>query len=349
MESKNFIYHLIVLDYANKLDKQQYDELQTWLEVSPENRSEYNEVIKLLTNYDRLGAMKRINVDRDLLMVKKKIKPQSRRRTLFLNFQRVAAILILPLLIYTAWTISVVSESTKKNFVMKSSETAFGVRSQILLGDGTKVWLNSGSILTYPDEFAGDSREVKLTGEAYFQVKSDEEHPFYVDLNGYKVKATGTRFNISNYPEDKEITTFLEQGKVSLLACTKTKQNELTQLKEKEIIILNKAERQYRILNADGNKYLAWIDGLLILKHDNTHDVAIRLGRWFNAEIIFDDELSKSGYVFTATFKQESLEEALNLLSYSSPITYKIISSTALDDSSFSKRKVIISKKKTRY
>ena len=91
---------------------------------------------------------------------------------------------------------------------------------------------------------------------------------------------------------------------------------------------------------------MAWIDGSLIFKNDNTNDVATRLGRWFNAEIILDDELSKSDYVFTATFKQESLEEALKLLSYSSPITYKIISGSQLDDSSFSKRKVIISKKR---
>ena len=334
-----------MLDYSGELDKQQHDELQTWFDLSLENKSEYNRVVKLLTYYDRLGAMKRINVDRDLLMVKKKLKSPTKGNTIMLNFQRVAAILIIPLLIYTVWTISDASKSIKENLVMKSSETAFGVRTQILLGDGTKVWLNSGSKLTYPDEFKGDSRQVKLTGEAYFQVESDKDHPFYVDLNGYKVKVTGTRFNISNYPEDKEITTYLEQGKVSLLAYSKAKQNELTQLKEKEIVILDKAEKQYRILNADGKKYLAWIDGLLIFKHDNTHDVATRLGRWFNAEIIFDDELSKSGYVFTATFKQESLEEALTLLSYSSPITYKIISGSKLDDSSFSKRKVIISKK----
>jgi transmembrane sensor len=91
---------------------------------------------------------------------------------------------------------------------------------------------------------------------------------------------------------------------------------------------------------------LAWIDGSLIFKNDSTNDLAVRLGRWFNAEIIFDHELLKSDYVFTATFKQESLEEAMKLLSYSSPITYKIISGTQLDDSSFSKRKVIISKKR---
>ena len=345
MENKNFIYYLIALELTDGLDKQQKEELQAWLELTPENRLEYNEVAKLLTYYNRLNTMKKIDIDRALFSVRKKLNRQSKSNTWLLNFQRIAAILIIPFLIYTAWSISELPGSSKKNGIMKTDETAFGVRTQIQLSDGTKVWMNSGSKLTYPEEFSGNSREVKLVGEAYFQVESDSEHPFFVDLNGYKVKATGTRFNISNYPEDKEITTYLEHGKVSLLAYSKAKQESPILLNEKEIIVLNKQKKQYRIENTDGDKYMAWIEGSLIFNNDNTEDVALRLGRWFNAEIIFDDELSKSGYVFTATFRQESLEEALQLLSYSSPITYKIISGTQMNDSSFSKRKVIISKK----
>lgn len=346
MGNKDFIYDLITLEFSNRLDKRQKEDLQLWLELSQENRDEYHEIIKLLTHYDRLGKMKRIDVDRDLTLVKKKLNRRPKTSNLFLNFQRIAAILIVPLLIYTAWNFSGLSGSSKKNVIMKTTETAFGVRSQIQLSDGTKVWLNSGTKLVYPDEFNGNSREVKLIGEAYFQVESDKEHPFYVDLNGYKVMATGTRFNISNYPDDREISTYLEHGKVSLLTSTKMEEDKPIQLNEKEIIVLNKTEKRYSIENTDGRKYLAWIDGSLIFKNDNTNDVAKRLGRWFNAEIIIDNELSKSDYVFTATFKQESLEEALKLLSYSSPIAYEIISGSQQNDTSFSKRKVIISIKR---
>lgn len=347
MEDKNHIYHLIALEYSNDLNKEQQTQLQYWLEMSVANRSEYNELVKLLTYYNRLGAMKKINVDQDLLSVKKKLHRQTKKNTFFLNFQRVAAILLIPLLIYTAWSLSKYQDHFEKNISLKTSETSFGVRSQIQLSDGTKVFLNSGSRLTYPDEFTGNSREVQLIGEAYFQVESDKEHPFFVDLNGYKIKATGTKFNISNYPEDKLITTYLEHGNVSLLAYTNDKQSEsLHELKEKELIFLKKDEKQFKVVDTDGSRYLAWIDGALIFKNDNTNDVAARFGRWYNAEIVFDNELLKSDYVFTATFKQESLEEALKLLSYSSPITYKIISGSQKDDSSFSKRKVIISKKR---
>ncbi len=346
MEDKAYIYNLIISEYANNLQEHQQEQLKFWIELSDENKTEYCRIIKILTYYDRLSEMKQINVDRDLLLVKERLNRQPKNNTWLIYFQRVAAILLIPLLIYTAWDISGFSEGSPQNISMKSSETAFGVRSQIKLNDGTEVWINSGSKLIYPEIFTGNVREVKLIGEAYFHVKSDPEHPFYVDLNGYKVKATGTRFDISNYSEDKEITTYLESGKVSILADGEKEQDKPILLKEKESIAIGKTEKHYRIESADASKYLAWIDGALVFKNDNTYDLATRLGRWFNADIIIDDNLLKSDYVFTATFKQESLEEALKLLSYSSPIDYKIISGSQKNDSSFSKRKVIISKKK---
>jgi len=334
-----------MLEFTNGIGAEQRKELNSWIDSSAENKNEYNEVVKILKYYDSLGAMRRINVDQDLLLVKRKLKRHTPARNVFFYFQRIAAILIIPLLIYTVWNVSQSSEQKIRTGLLKSSETSFGVRTQIELSDGTKVWINSGSKLSYPDEFTGNTREVKLVGEAYFQVQSDKEHPFYVDLNGCKVKATGTRFNISNYPEDKLITTYLEHGKIALLQGETDKVEKTVQLNENEIIVYQKADKQYHITNADGKKYIGWIDGALIFKNDNTNDVAARIGRWFNAEIVFDEDVLKSDYVFTATFKHESLEEALKLLSYSTPITYKIISGSQRDDSSFSKRKVIISKK----
>lgn len=346
MEDKDYIYHLITLELDKQLNASQKLELHSWLNSSPANKAEYNELIKLLNYYHRLHQMKRINVEHDLLRVKKRFRQPFTLKKQFINFQRIAAILVIPLIIYSAWSIFGRSTTNEKIALLKSSETAYGVRSQIQLSDGTKVWLNSGTKLTYPDEFIGQTREVKLVGEAYFQVESDLDHPFYVDLNGYKVKATGTRFNISNYPEDKNISTYLEHGKIAWISSAGvTPETSVKQLNEKELLILNKTQQQYSLQHADGKKQTAWIEGTLIFKNDNMADMAIRLGRWFNAEIVFDDDLHKSGYVFTATFKQESLEEALKLLSYSSPIKYKILSASQLGDSSFSKRKVIISKK----
>ncbi|MEI6277116.1 MAG: FecR domain-containing protein [Prolixibacteraceae bacterium] len=345
MEDKDYLYNLMSLEYSGQLDKQQNNDLQSWLEASPENLAEYKEIANLLSFSDRLVAMKKIDAGKDLMIVRKKLNQGGNSNRLLLTFQRIAAILILPLLVFTIWSPSHVKEMHQLSIAMRCAETSFGVRSQIQMSDGTLVWMNSGSKLTYPEYFDGDTREVKLTGEAYFQVKSDSEHPFYVDLNGYKIKATGTRFNISNYAGDKEISTFLEHGKVSMLMGSEEEHAEPVTLNENQIIVLNKSHKSYKIQNTDGSKYLGWIKGLLILKKDSINNVADRLGRWYNAEIVYDDKLARSGYVFTATFKQETLEEAMKLLSYCTPINYKIIQGTQLKDSSFSKRKVIITKK----
>ncbi len=343
MENKDYQYNLIFLEYTGKLDRNQSTDLQSWLEASPKNRKEYKDIVSLLSFSDRLEAMKKIDAGKDLMIVRKKLNHGVNSNRWLLTFQRVAAILILPLLLFTIWRLSYSPEI--KSSILKSSETAFGVRSQIQLSDGTVVLMNSGTKLTYPESFDGHTREVKLTGEAYFQVKSDSEHPFCVDLNGYKIKATGTKFNISNYPGDNEISTFLEHGRVCILTDSGESQLDPIDLKENEIIIVNKAQKQYKIQSTDGSKYLGWINGLLIIKKDSINNVADRLGRWYNADIIVDDKLAHSGYVFTATFKQETLEEAMKLLSYSTPINYKIIQGTQLNDGSFSKRKVLMTKK----
>jgi transmembrane sensor len=346
VEDKNLIYNLIVLENSLGMNDLEKNVLQSWIEQSDENKAEYLAVLKVLGYSERLAAMKKIDVKNDLSRVKRRIfqEKRSKSRMLLVNFQRIAAVLIVPLLIFTLWSVGHLLGRSEKDVALKSSETSYGVRSRIQLSDGTIVILNSASKLIYPEEFNGKSREVKLTGEAYFQVKSDVQHPFLVDIGGYKVKATGTRFNISNYPEDREFNVFLEVGKVSLLAGSNEAVGNAIPLKEKEMIFLNRAKKQYRIHEGDGMKYLAWIDGVLKFKNDSADDVARRMGRWFNAEIIFDAELRKSGYIFTATFKHESLEEALMLLSVSSPIKFNIVQESQKDDFSFSKRKVIISK-----
>ncbi len=345
MEHKDYLYNLISLEFSGKLDSQQRSVLQSWMVESPGNLSEYKEVVYLLSLSDRLTAMKKIDTAEDLQMVRKKLNQKIISNRWFFTFQRVAAILIFPILLFSVWIFFNSPERKSISSTMKSSETAFGVRSQIQLSDGTMVIMNSGTKLTYPEFFNGDIREVKLSGEAYFHVKADAEHPFYVELGGCRIKATGTRFNISNYAGDQEIFAFLEHGRVSMLMDQVDSKSEKVDLKENDLIVLNKTQRRYTIESTDGSQYLGWIKGLLIFKKDSINNVADRLGRWYNAEIVFDAKLAKSGYVFTATFKQETLEEALKLLSYSTPINYKIIQGTQLKDTSFSKRKVIITKK----
>ena len=344
MKNSTYIYQLIELESQSKLNLHQKRELEEWIQLSANNLSDYKAYRKILTYSDRLVAMNRIDADNDLIKVKSRFSKKGQVRKLYHTLQRIAAILVIPLLIYTAWSVSVNLNFGPEKLSMNTTETTFGVRTQIQLSDGSKVWLNSGSKLVYPERFTGKSREVKLTGEAYFEVESDQKHPFYVDMGGYKIKATGTKFNISNYADANEMNTYLEHGVVSLIGYENGNEIKFSQLNEGELVVVDKDKNQFKTIVAGSRKYLGWIDGQLIFEKDPMMDVAARIGRWFNVEVIVKDQLLYD-YVFTATFEKESLSEALNLLSYSSPIKYEIIPSHQLNDATYSKRQVIISKK----
>ncbi|MGQ8336139.1 FecR family protein [Sunxiuqinia sp. A32] len=331
------------MENQNSLSDSQRETLRKWVDESSDNVEEYNEIHKVLTYSQRLQAMRKVDTLKDLQTMKSKISSSGVVRKIYSNFQKVAAVIVVPLIIYTAFSIIGHSILNDGNGIVKSTETAFGVRSQIQLSDGTKVWLNSGSKLFYPENFKGNKRQVKLLGEAYFQVQSDKRHPFYVDLGDFMIKATGTKFNISNYKDDCKTTTYLESGVVSLVEMRNDKETRCAKLNSGEKVVVHKAEKRINIQKVDGTKYLSWIEGKLIFNNDNMLDVANKLGHWFNAEFVIEDA-ALNEYVFTATFENESLEEVLRLLSYTSPIEYKIINNYQLDDSTYTKRKVIIEK-----
>ena len=344
LEHSTHIYQLIELELHSALTPDQEKELEEWVRFSADNLSDYKSYKRILIYSSRLAEMKEVDTARDLGEIKERFSSKKRSRSLFDAFQRIAAILIIPLMIYIAWDITNGLKSGKQELATNSTETTIGVRTHIQLSDGTKVWMNSDSKLEYPEKFIGKNRQVKLVGEAYFEVKSDKSHPFYVDLGGYKIKATGTKFDISNYSDSPRMNTFLEHGVVSLVGLKNGIEVKYTQLNEGEQIVLDKKQNQFQVKKGDSRKSLAWIDGKLVFDKDPMPDVANRLGRWFNVDVVVKDA-QVNAYIFTATFEKESLEEALNLLSYSSPIKYQIIPGKQRDDRTYSKRQVIISKK----
>ena len=142
------------------------------------------------------------------------------RKTVFMNvFRKVAAVLLVPLLCSPIALAYLSLRNSKPTFATSVIETVTpaGCRSRIVLSDGSIVWLNSGSRISYPNRFEGDSREVALEGEAFFKVKSDMKHPFYVNLSDkIKVMAHGTQFNISNYKHENTILMTLVSGAIDV-------------------------------------------------------------------------------------------------------------------------------------
>jgi len=161
-----------------------------------------------------------------------------------------------------------------------------GKRSQIVLSDGTKVWINSGSRLVYLPVFKGKIREVFLEGEAYFEVAKDAHKPFYVRTDAYSIKVYGTKFDVQAYKADNEYNTILIEGKVSLEI------NHGDLLSKEHILLPNHkatlSDDKEDILiseETDIDKYTAWKDGYLIFQNEAFPELLKRVAHYYNIQI----------------------------------------------------------------
>ena len=257
-------------------------------------------------------------------------------------YMRAAAILLLPLLIAGGMVYSYLSNHGKITADQRVSSTIFaplGARVSFILPDGTTGMLNSGSHLSYSLPFT-NNRQVKLEGEAWLEVKHDQDHPFEISNGNSTVKVLGTSFNMSAYPAENYIEVVLQQGKVEFL--DKKGNEKVTMLPSERLVYQNG-----NIIKTvtDASKYNAWTEGKLVFRGDPMAEVARRIERWYNVKIqLADKELEK--YSFRATFLDDTLEEVLRCLSLTSPIRYKITPRELMPDDTFKKQEVTIFMKK---
>ena len=257
---------------------------------------------------------------------------------------RAAAILLLPVLSLLLYTNLADRDRYGDNLNDLEVEAPAGSKMNILLGDGTKVWLNHGSKLKYPYRFEGENRKVFLTGEAYFEVAHNAQIPFIVGTNRLDVKATGTAFNVSAYPEEDNIETTLVEGKVILYERNNDK--EIKALVTGQCLKLISERNVYTLDSVNTEKYTAWKDGLLVFKNEGVEVVAKKLARWYNVDVEIANVKVKE-FTFTATFMDETLPQVLELMTLATPVSYKLTRREKLSDGSFSKQKVSIGLKRT--
>ena len=162
--------------------------------------------------------------------------------------------------------------------------TPKGGQYQLVLSDGTKVWLNSASSLKYPVNFTAAKREVELSGEAYFEVAHNQRKPFLVISNGQTVQVLGTHFNINAYQDEQATKTTLLQGSVKVLTngvSSKIKPGEQAMLKNGKLIVSE----------VDLDEAIAWKKGFFYFKDDNIKTVMRQLSRWYDVEIKYEGQI----------------------------------------------------------
>lgn len=193
-----------------------------------------------------------------------------------------------------------------------------GGEYQVVLADGTKVWLNSASRLIYPQSFMGKERRVVLSGEAFFDVAHDAERPFIVETSRMNVKVLGTRFNVNDYDDNEEVSTTLVNGSVEIVSggqqAFRLVPGEQAYGKENE---LEKREVNVRL-------YTSWIDGKFLFNNTELEEIAKQISRWYDVEIFFSSENVKKVRFTGAIVKFKPLDDLVRMIESTSQVRFSV-------------------------
>lgn len=263
---------------------------------------------------------------------------------------RVAVVLMIPVMVFQFYQNrnDAAKYSSKSIFGVDSLEIVapIGSKTIVQLSDGSVVYLNHGSKLKYPPYFDGDTRQVTLAGEGYFEIAPNPRMPFIVNAGDLRVAALGTSFNVMAYPDDNVIETTLVEGEVALGVSGRSFDvKSMISMLPGQHISYNKNTREAVSIKGNIDRYTAWKDGRMIFKNESIVQIAGKLSRWYNVEFEFRDQ-EVMEYTYTATFNDETIIQILDLMKSATPINYKILPREKLKDNTFSKQKIILEKRK---
>lgn len=209
---------------------------------------------------------------------------------------------------------------------LEKKQNSKGTKSIIELSDGSKVWLNADSKIQYPPLFAGNTREIYLDGEAFFEVAKNAYKPFIIHLANGTVKVIGTSFNVRAYNNEKVVETSVATGKVAFIPKYKSnKQQDTLFITPNNKVSYHYTDEQIAVAPTIVTEDKAWTEGKLIFKAIALLDITTELERSFGKKAVFLDDEAK-GFLLTGSFQNNSLEEIMFYLSLSKTkkIYYKI-------------------------
>lgn len=329
------------------------DSWNSWEKEHPSDIEEFREAIRIVKDLHFRGAELQ-KADIHYLWTKTADRIHNSGspkgiRYFYSQLTKIAALLLLPVLIVSGWLYHNQQNLTQKYanlFENKHEQNVnivapIGSRIKVDLPDGSTAWLNSGSQLTYPMVFDTKARRVKLIGEAYFKVHKDQV-PFYVSNLGPEIKVYGTEFNVNSYTDENEVIVALKEGKISLDLI-----NHEEFLAPGQVSVYDRKKNNITIEDSDADQYGTWREGKYILRDKPLSAILRILQRLHNVNIHLSDP-SLGNYQYNATINNESLEQILKLLSLSAPIKYTYKHRSLNPDGSWEPDQVEISRDKTR-
>ena len=201
-----------------------------------------------------------------------------------------------------------------------------GGEHTLSLEDGTIIRMNSKSELLFPGRFTSEKRQVRLSGEAFFHVKSNPQKPFIVLLDGISVEVTGTSFNVQAYPEENEINIALAEGRIRILQEDKV----LASLQPQELFTYHKNTEEFQVGTADISASTDWMSDVFIFRNEPIENIIQKLSRWYNVSIEVDEDIRQTRYTGILS-KKQSLAETLDALRLTNELDFSLYKDKKVD------------------
>ena len=319
--SKEYYIELILKKLSNNASSEECDSLEDWINESEKNSKCYEDLKKSWKEQE-LNNEYKVSQNEILESWKKVQNGIERTKTIRKDFVinkntsktknwyfKAASFLLLGILsaylfnvLYNEFNVKQISISTKNN-----------EKKQVVLADGTKVWLNENSELKYPEKFNNEIRNISLIGEAYFEVKRNVNQPFIINAESIEIEVLGTSFNINNYIQNKNAVVSVSSGKVAVRDLKKNA-NEIILGKDQKGTFIKKDNQLNKSENDDIN-YLSWKTGKLHFVNNTLTETLNILTKYYKKQFKLKDENLGNSIKFNAVFDNQPLDETLEVIS----------------------------------
>lgn len=311
---------VLVAFLKGELDAAEAEAVEAWYDRSAANRRMLGQVYYILYVSDRINDAAGIDVERSLRQFKRRMHA-GRRISLRRSAVRIAAAAVIAAVLLAGGFTTV--SLSKRLAQPVTVVTQLGERSQVVLPDGTKVWLNSSSSVEYVAPFFSRQRRVKMEGEAYFEVEHDRRAPFVVSTNGLDIEVLGTRFNIRNDDNEHRVTTVLLEGAVKAYASGREQAS--VRLHPAQQLVFDTRTHAMRLTDCpSAERSINWIDGRFCFEHDTFGEIVAELKRYYNVDIRFMDNRLRD-MRFSGNFRvEDGIYHIMSVLQLTYKFNYRI-------------------------
>ncbi len=319
MENPTDINILIIRLLSGEADVEEKKMIADWLGHSDDNKELFADLKEIWLSSGIQSNADNYHLEEAILKFREQIsksKHQQKLRINFMPYLKYAAIAILILALPFSYYIG--TRNTPADNSMTTISCAFGDKSSIVLPDNSRVWLNSGSKLTFSSNFK-NGRKVLLEGEAFFSVSKDKNNSFRVKTTDIEIEVLGTEFNVKAYAEENLVSTTLVEGSVKISG-----KYQQTLLKPDQKLVFDKESKKMRIQElSDTAPDTEWKDGRFVFRNESLAELVPKLERWFDVDIVFADEQVKDRR-FTGILQRESILEAISYFDHSRFVSCRV-------------------------